>query len=172
MASWQPAPAATNTPSPDTPAIEAAMQVINLKLSDAQEKAVKEAMQAMLDAQEKKTAAAMRALRVAQDKRDAEKKQENAGIHTQLAYISAQLQDISKSNASNVNERTVFAQVQDAYAAKIAETQARMISAIEDLQSWVVEQVAFRSFSEIRCELSAASVCRIPRPWRGFKREL
>ena len=107
----QPAPAATNTPSPDTPAIEAAMQVINLKLSDAQEKAVKEAMQAMLDAQEKKTAAAMRALRVAQDKRDAEKKQENAGIHTQLAYISAQLQDISKSNASNVNERTVFAQV-------------------------------------------------------------
>ncbi len=168
----QPATPATNTPSPDTPAIEAAMQVINLKLSDAQEKAVKEAMQAMLDAQEKKTATAMRALRVAQDKRDAEKKQESAGIHTQLAYISAQLQDISKSNASNVKERTVFAQVQDAYAAKIAETQARMVSVIEDLQSWVVEQVAFRSFSEIRCGLSTVSVCRIPRPWRGFKREL
>lgn len=143
--------------SPRTLTIRTAVQALGLNLSDAQEQVVAVAMQALLEVQEEKAMGVMRALYDAQEKSDRERLREFEGIRAQLVQLGGLLDGVVQGRV--------------AHEAKAAENHARVVSAIEDLQSWVVAAVSFRLFFAIDCGLSAASMCRTSRLLRGFKPE-
>ncbi|KJA18020.1 hypothetical protein HYPSUDRAFT_205748 [Hypholoma sublateritium FD-334 SS-4] len=154
-----------------TPTVRAAMQAIDLKLSDAQEQAVAAAMQALLDAQkkivtemiqalldaqEKKVMEIVRVLGDSQNKREMERIQEFESTHTQLVRFSGQLDGVVKGISENRLQRAALTKAHAAHEAKTAENHARVVSAIEDLQSWVVAEDP-KAFARIKARVVMAN---------------